>query len=309
MSAVRIAALPESTEAARRLAVRLGLPVDLIKLHRFPDGEVRVQVGETAPTMLVYASLDRPNDKLIALLFACEALRRGGARRLVLLAPYLCYMRQDTAFHRGEAISQRVVGQLLAAAFDRIITVDAHLHRVSEIGQVFAGIAAENLSAAPAIAAALAGSLAADTIVVGPDVESLPWVRQLAGRLGCDYAVATKTRHDDHNVEISFADPSQLVLRPVLLVDDIVSSGGTLIACAKALRAAGATYIDAVITHALFPLGMLEAFSSAGIRTMRSTDSVPHSTNAIALDGLFAEALRDEFVIPFSPGPSTGPSK
>ncbi|TAH65202.1 MAG: ribose-phosphate diphosphokinase [Rhodopseudomonas palustris] len=304
MSAVRIVALPESSEAARRLAVRLGVPIDLIEQHRFPDGELRVRVGDVAPTMLIYASLDRPNDKLIALLFACEALRRGGAQRIVLIAPYLCYMRQDTAFRPGEAISQRVIGQLLGRAVDRVITVDAHLHRTPEISAVFADIEAENLSAAPAMAAALSGSLAADTIVVGPDAESLPWVSNLASRLGCDCAVATKTRRDDRTVEVGFADPTQFVLRPVLLVDDIVSSGGTLIACAKALRAAGATYIDAVITHALFPLGMLQAFSSAGIRTMRSTDSVAHPTNAIALDALFAEALHNELVSPLASGAS-----
>lgn len=304
MSTVRIAALPESTEAARRLAVRLGLPIDVIEVHRFPDGELRVRVGDVAPTMLIYASLDRPNDKLIAVLLACEALRRGGAKRIVLIAPYLCYMRQDTAFRPGEAISQRVIGQLLGRAVDRVITVDAHLHRTPEISQVFADIEAENLSAAPAMAVALSGSLAADTIVVGPDAESLPWVSNLASRLGCDCAVATKTRRDDRSVEVGFADPTQFVLRPVLLVDDIVSSGGTLIACARALRAAGATYIDAVITHALFPLGMLQAFSSAGIRTMRSTDSVAHPTNAIALDGLLAETLQNDVVTPLVPGTS-----
>jgi ribose-phosphate pyrophosphokinase len=80
----------------------------------------------------------------------------------------------------------------------------------------------------------------------------------------------------------------------VLLVDDIVSSGGTLIACAKALTAAGATAVDAVMTHALFPPDMATAFASAGIRSIRSTSSVPHPTNAIPLDELLAAALRSE---------------
>ena len=100
-------------------------------------------------------SLDQPNDKLLALLFAAEALRRGGAKRLVLVAPYLCYMRQDAAFHEGEAISQKVIGRLLAGSVDRVITVDAHLHRTKNIRDVFPGIDAENLSAMPAIADAL----------------------------------------------------------------------------------------------------------------------------------------------------------
>jgi ribose-phosphate pyrophosphokinase len=70
---------------------------------------MRVTVGPSSPTVIIYAPLDRPNDKLLAILFAAEALRRGGTKRLVLVAPYLCYMRQDAAFHAGEAISQRAV--------------------------------------------------------------------------------------------------------------------------------------------------------------------------------------------------------
>jgi ribose-phosphate pyrophosphokinase len=77
-------------------------------------------------------------------------------------------------------------------------------------------------------------------------------------------------------------------------VDDIVSSGGTLIACAGALRDAGVTEIDAVVTHALFPPAMLQEFTSAGIRSLRSTSSVPHPSNAIRLDALLAAALRNE---------------
>ena len=126
-----------------------------IAVHRFPDGELRVTVGLASETTIVFASLDQPNDKLLALLFASEALRRGGAKRLVLVAPYLCYMRQDAAFYQGEAISQKVIGSLLAGSFDRIVTVDAHLHRTTDIRDVFPGIEADDLSAMPAVADAM----------------------------------------------------------------------------------------------------------------------------------------------------------
>ena len=117
MTRVIIQSLPSSSRDAARLASRLGLPVarDRFRID-FPDGEMRVTVGPAAPTTIIYASLDQPNDKLIALLFAAEALRRDGAERLVLVAPYLCYMRQDAAFHEGEAISQKAVGRLLAGS-------------------------------------------------------------------------------------------------------------------------------------------------------------------------------------------------
>jgi ribose-phosphate pyrophosphokinase len=281
-----------------RLAARLGVPVDEILIHKFPDTELKVSVAPPAPTVAVYAPLDRPNEKLLALLFAAEALRRNGARRLVLVAPYLCYMRQDAAFHAREAVSQKIVGRLLAEAFDRVITVDAHLHRTHEIRDVFAGIEADNLSAMPAIAeTVLASGLAPGTVAVGPDAESRPWVSELAGRLGIACAVAQKTRRGDRSVEVVLPDPKIVAGRPTLMVDDIVSSGGTLVACARGLVAAGATSVDAIVTHALFPAELMAEFIAAGIRSVRSTTSVPHPTNAIALDGLLAEALQNELGI------------
>lgn len=256
---------------------------------------MRVIVGPSSPTAIIYAPLDRPNDKLLVILFAAEALRREGARRLVLVAPYLCYMRQDAAFHAGEAISQRAVGRLLAANVDRVVTVDAHLHRTASLKDVFPGIETDNLSAMPAIADALsARGFDRRTLIVGPDAEARPWVADLAARLGADHALAQKVRHGDRSVDVSFAEPALFAGRPALLVDDVVSSGTTLIACAKTLRAAGAVSVDAVITHALFAPDLAAEFGKAGIRSIRSTDSVPHPTNSIALDGVLRHALQRE---------------
>ncbi len=158
----------------------------------------------------------------------------------MLVAPYLCYMRQDAAFIAGEAISQRVVGALLARCFERVVTVDAHLHRTPDIASIFPGIQSDNLSAIPAIAETLRrGALDPATVVVGPDSESLPWVSDLAGRLGLRHTVATKTRHGDRAVAIEFSDPACIAGHPALIADDIVSSGGTIVTCARALSAAG----------------------------------------------------------------------
>lgn len=306
MNDIVIHSLPSATRDAARLATRLGVAMHEIDVHRFPDGELRVTVGPVAATTIVYASLDRPNDKLLAILFAAEALRRDGARRLVLVAPYLCYMRQDTAFHPGEAISQKTVGRLIAAAFDRIVTVDAHLHRTKHIADVFPGIEADNLTAMPAIAEFLkSNNFDPRTVVTGPDAESEPWVSDLARRLNADYAVAKKIRHGDRSVEIGFADPAIFAGRAALLVDDIVSSGGTLLACARTLAAAGATSVDAVVTHALFPPETTRLLLDGGLRSIRSTHSVAHPTNAIELDATLAQALRKEFRSAHSTGPQS----
>jgi ribose-phosphate pyrophosphokinase len=296
VNAITIQCLPSARTDAKLLAARLNVPIHEIALHWFPDGELRVTAGPPATTTILYAPLDRPNDKLVALLFAAEVLRREGARRLVLVAPYLCYMRQDTAFQRGEAISQKTIGRLLSETFDRVVTVDAHLHRTSKIDDVFPGIESDDLSAMSAIADTLRMSgIDPRTVIIGPDAESQAWASTLAGLLGIRWAVAEKIRHGDHSVDIAFADANAIAGRPALLVDDIVSSGGTLLACAGALLAAGAKTVDAVITHALFPPEMTRDFSQAGIRSIRSTHSVPHPTNAIPLDAIIGSALLREF--------------
>jgi ribose-phosphate pyrophosphokinase len=297
MTCAAIQWLPASAGIGRALAEQLGVPGHEIALHRFPDGELRVTVGQAAPTTIICCSLDAPNEKLIALLFAAEALRRGGARRLVLVAPYLAYMRQDAAFHSGEAISQRAIGDLFVKTFDRVITMEAHLHRAATLDDVFPGIEADNLNATLLIESALrADALDPTTVIVGPDAESRPWVNDLAGRLGLAHAVGEKIRRGDRSVQIVFSDPALFLRRSVLVIDDIVSSGGTLIACAEALASSGASSIDAVVIHALFPPELLKEFSRAGIRSLRSTDSVPHPTNAIALHHILADALRREVV-------------
>ncbi|MCE9524287.1 MAG: ribose-phosphate diphosphokinase [Alphaproteobacteria bacterium] len=292
MSGVVIQSLSHCIAHARQLAGRLSVRVEEIGVHAFPDGEIRVTVAPAADVTIVYATLDHPNEKIVTLLFAAEALRRGGARRLILVAPYLCYMRQDVAFRPGEAISQKVVGRMLASTFDRIVTVDAHLHRTHDIRTVFPGIESENLSAMPAMAESLRSTgFDPSSVVVGPDAESEPWVRELAGRLSLPHVVCAKTRRSDYQVDIIVPEPERVTGKPVFLVDDLVSSGGTLSVCARALKAAGAASIDAIVTHALFPPEAGEAFIRAGIRSVRSTNTVPHPTNAIALDAVLAEAL------------------
>lgn len=297
MSKVSIQCLPSSAIAAARLASRLGISNHEIALHRFPDGELRVRVLPPTPTTILYASLDQPNEKLLSILFAAEALRREGAERLVLVAPYLCYMRQDIAFESGEAISQLAIGRFLGSIFDRIVTVDAHLHRTKEIQSVFPRIEADNISAIPAISDFLrSAGVDNRSVVVGPDFESKPWVENMANRLGLACEVAEKVRHSDRKVEIKFTDVGVFADRPVLIVDDIVSSGGTLLACADSLMRAGASSVDVIVIHALFPEDSIGDFKQKGIRSIRSTDSVLHPTNAISLDIVIAQSLQREML-------------
>ena len=122
---------PDYDRQASALAKALNAPYRLIELHRFPDGESQLRLPPALPGQVVLCrSLDRPNGKLVELLLAAGCARQLGASQLILVAPYLCYMRQDKAFRTGEAISQQIVGNFLAGLFDTLVTVDPHLHRV-----------------------------------------------------------------------------------------------------------------------------------------------------------------------------------
>jgi len=294
MSSVILQSFAHGREHGVALARLLGVPFGDIRVHKFPDGESRVTVAAPASTTILYCPLDRPNEKLVELALAVEALRRGGAERLVLVAPYLCYMRQDKVFHEGEAISQKAICGWLGALFDRIVTVDAHLHRVTEIGEVFPGREAQNLTAAGAIADFARGQgISPAALVAGPDAESIQWVSRIAGALGAEAIAGEKIRLGDRDVRIAFPD-TKVEGRMVLVADDIVSSGGTVTVAVESLKQAGASEIIVAVTHALFDAAVEARIRAAGARAIWSATSVPHSTNVISLAGLLADALRNE---------------
>jgi len=285
----RLHLFPDTAVFGRRLGRVAGLPSSKIELHRFPDGESLVRVrprGERSA--IVVRSLHEPDTKVMETLLASDALRRSGARRVTLVCPYLPYMRQDRVFAAGEPVSQRVFCDLLGAAFDELVTLEPHLHRVKRLTEVFPG-RARALSAAPAIADFLRRS-PRETFLVGPDAESRAWVGAVAKAAEMPFVVGTKTRLGDASVRVHFGDlPSA---RRAVIVDDIASTGATLAEAAASLRRQGVREVDAIIVHAIFAPKALSRIRRSGVRRIVSCDSIPHPTNAIRTAGLFAGAVR-----------------
>jgi ribose-phosphate pyrophosphokinase len=279
-------------EPARRLAETARVDYADIEVHRFPDGESLVRLPDPLPVdVIVYLSLDDPNRRLIELEFAAATARRLGAKRLTLVAPYLCYMRQDIAFHPGEAISQQIIGQLLARHFDTLITVDPHLHRTARLADAVPVRRAVALSGAPVIAEWLK-LRAGKPMLIGPDEESGQWVSAIAAPGGFDYGVARKTRLDDSVVRVELPDLS-FDDRDVVLVDDIASTGHTLAEAARQLAARGSASVSVVVTHALFVGNALEDLRNAGVTEICSTDSILHTSNRLHLAAILASALSE----------------
>jgi len=285
----RLFSFSDTLDLARAVGSRLELDVSPIEVHHFPDGESLVRVECTDPGQaIVFRSLHHPNEKLIEVLFAADSLRRQGATEVGLVAPYLGYMRQDRVFRPGEPISQRVVGQLLGSAFDHVLTIEAHLHRIRELAEVFP-CPAESISAATPIAQWLRTQPKTD-VVIGPDAESEPWIRAIAQEAEIEWTVATKVRDSDRDVRIDLP-PLPAGTNRVWIVDDIASSGATLETLVRALKAFGVQEIGAVIVHALLERDMPSRLAEAGLDRLVSTDGINDPTNVISLAPLLAESI------------------
>ena len=285
---------PESGSVARRVAEAAGLPYAEIAVHRFPDGESQLTLPDRlASHIVLYRSLDRPNDKLIELLMVCRTLRARGTRRLTLVGPYLCYMRQDVAFRQGEIVSQQVVGGWLAELFDSVITVDPHLHRVRRLDEAVPAKQAISLSAAPVFVEYLrTQTFSSEALLLGPDSESEQWVRHIAEAAGLPYVIAQKQRQGDRFVVIRLPEAVSFQGRTVILLDDMASTGRTLIAAAEQAESRGAMEVRVLVTHALFVNDSLEHLRQSPITHIGSSDSIPHETNVVSLTKLLADSLR-----------------
>ncbi len=301
MNATSLHYLPGNKNEAQKLGQSLALPVYEISVHKFPDGESRVRVNPVQDVVILYATLNSPNEKLVHLALAASAFRKCGVRRLILVAPYLCYMRQDKAFVPGEAISQQVIGEDLSTYFDRIITVDPHLHRTPDLQQIFPGCKADALSSTGAIAATLLQEEGRENLIlVGPDSESVQWVGTIAKSLGVPFYIGDKKRSGDRSVSINFSDfdempdVDELHDKRIIIIDDVISSGMTICRCVEALKRVGANTIEVITVHILCSDDDIKMMKEVGVSRIRSTDSIKHPTNAISLTPILTEALNQE---------------
>jgi len=286
---VEIFCFAECMELTRAVGSILGIDVQLVDVHRFPDGESLVRAeSQGGKRALVFRSLSHPNEKIFEVLLAADALRRQGVEEIGLVAPYLAYMRQDQVFHRGEALSQQVVARLLDSAFDEVLAVEAHLHRIRRLTEVFSS-RAESLSASSPIADWLRQT-PRPAVLIGPDSESEPWLRSIGRKSGLEWILASKTRYSDDEVRIDLPALPQDI-RDAWIVDDITSSGTTLATLVRILKERGVQKVGAIVVHALLGDETCTRLARAGLDRLVSTDSIIHSSNEISLAPLLADKI------------------
>lgn len=282
--------LPGNEAFAQALAQHCDSELGSIEARQFPDGEsyVRLHGDPRGRAVDLVCTLSRPDAQFLPLMFAADAARDLGASQVNLIAPYLAYMRQDKRFHEGEAVTSLCFARLLSSTFDKLVTVDPHLHRHPTLGALYA-IPTTTLQAAALMADWIATHVDVP-LIIGPDEESEQWAGAIASRIGAPHAVLVKTRYGDRKVDIAVPDLSAWRDRTPVLVDDIASSGRTLMVAARRLVEQGFRKPECVVVHALFAEDAWEALAPLFARIV-STDAVPHASNRIALAGLIADAL------------------
>lgn len=280
------------------LARELGQPLGRAIFERFPDGELHVVLSdEVAGTdvVLVQSLVAPVGDKLLELVLLADACRRAGAKSVTAALPYFAYSRQDRSTRMGEALGGEVLARLVSTAgFSRIATVDLH----SEAAQGWFAAPLEHLTATSALAEAVRPFLAPGSVVVSPDLGGSRRAERVASALKLPLAVLHKTRHSGHEVAIHEV-LGDVRGKSVVLVDDMISTGGTLVAAVNALGAAGCAPNPIVLaTHALLVERATERLAHARIGRLVHTDSVPGPGETpfprivVPVAPLFAQALR-----------------
>lgn len=264
-----------------------------LELRRFPDGEtyLRFKSDVSKRHVILLCSLDRPDDKFVRLAFAAATARDLGAKSVGLVCPYLAYMRQDARFVAGEAVSSVCFAKLLSSQADWLVTVDPHLHRHKSLSDFF------EMPTVAVQSAPLMGDwirrFVERPLLVGPDEESVQWVAAVARETNAPQVVLNKIRSGDRDIEIRVPELDHWRGHTPVLVDDIISTGRTMIETTKALKRAGLRSPICVGVHGVFADTACQQLLDAGVQRVVTSNTVKHETNAFDVSGILAAAVSD----------------
>ncbi|MBW2980061.1 ribose-phosphate diphosphokinase [Candidatus Woesearchaeota archaeon] len=288
---MKIIACSNGKHLAKSIAKKLKKPYSELETKHFPDNELKVAIKTDVKkkrVVLVQSFHGSINDQLVEVLFAAYTAKDLGAKSIMLVAPYFPYLRQDKAFNKGESVSIEIVGKLIDRVFDEIAIIDPHLHREKGLNHIFK-IRAHRLTANPLIADYIKKHVK-NAVIIGPDWESYKWAEKTADIIGCESAIMEKKRYSARKVSVKLNKKIDLGKRNVVIVDDIISTGHTLLESAKLLRKIGAKKITAICVHAVFVEKAYEKLKKAKVDVI-SANTILHKSNKIDVVPLIVNVL------------------
>jgi len=280
---VKVVSTEESQVLGARIAARLGVPVADVRFSRFPDGEEYLRVTDPDDEMLVVGSFTSARSlvQLILLLDACAGCRT------TLVIPYMGYARQDREFNPGEPVSARAIARTIPEWVDHIFTVDIHTPGI--LG--YFRSPATNLTLGRTLGEYLLGEGLDDPLILAPDAGAARFAAGVAEVGGWDCDHLEKTRLSGSEVRMA---PRSLDAegRTVVIVDDIIATGGTIATAAEMLRRQGAGTIRALCVHPVLASGAYARLTAAGIVSIASSDTIERACSRITAADIIAEAIR-----------------
>ena len=274
------------------IAKNLSIKNSNLSVDKFPDDELRIRYNsklKNKDVVLVQSFYQNISDCIIEVILAAKGARELKAKKVVLVAPYFPYLRQDKRFHKGESISQSIIAGLIDKYFDAVYIIDPHLHRKSKLEQVFK-IRAKKLTANKLVAEYIKKNIKNATII-GPDEESFKWAKNVAEFLGIESRILKKKRYSSYHVEVQLNKNIDLRNKNAVIVDDIVSTGHTILETAKILRKLKAMKIYCICIHGIFVNDALNKLKKDGINVI-STNTIPNKAAKIDVSDLIAQSLR-----------------
>lgn len=282
---------------AQEIADYLNIKLGQVDLDTFPDGEISLQLLENVrgkDVFVVQSVAINPNFFLMELLIMVDALRRSSARSIAAVIPYYGYCRQDRKDKARVPITAKLVANLLEkAGVDRVLTMDLHANQV----QGFFDIPVDNLYAMPNLVKAVRDLRLTNFVVAAPDSGSIKLAKEYAQYLGVDFIVVDKERLSSKDVVVTSVIGNAQG-KDVLLVDDICSTAGTLVAAANACKHAGAGRIFASTSHPMLVGNALERLKNSPIEKLLVANTIPTNVegnekiSVISVANLFGEAIR-----------------
>ncbi|MCF7876399.1 ribose-phosphate pyrophosphokinase [Candidatus Bipolaricaulota bacterium] len=269
-------------------------------VDRFSDGEIHVHIQETVrgASVFVVQSISPPvNKNLMELLLIIDALKRASAKQIAAVIPYYGYARQDRKQTGRVPISAKLVANIISTAgADRVLTVDLHAGQI----QGFFDIPVDNLRGDPVLANSIKHEISSKKgVVVSPDVGGAKRARKVSQKLNMPLAIVEKKRHsEEENVEVLnlIGDVDS---KRCLIVDDIVSTGGTLTEVADILKERGCARVEAICTHGIFAEDALDSIQASPINTVTVTNTIHNEDarkadfiNYISVGDLFAKTIK-----------------
>jgi ribose-phosphate pyrophosphokinase len=284
---------------AKKICGHLGIELGQAEVGRFPDGEVRVQIGENvrgADVFLVQPTSTPVNDNLVELLIMLDAFRRASASRITAVMPYYGYARQDRKDRPRVPISAKLVADLLTSAgANRILALDLHTGQI----QGYFNIPVDHLYATPVTVDYFRKLKLNNLTVISPDPGGVERARSFAKKLRVPLAILDKRREDADTVEVTNVI-GDVAGRAVLIVDDMIDTGGTLVRAAETLKEKGAEKVFACCVHGVFAKDALSRICDSDLELVVATDSIPPSPagqgcnriKILSVAKLFADAIR-----------------